>query len=284
MRTLEELGQIRILRDGIPEKTKEGIVLVGFLKKRRDEIYGGDDPLVERLSKAADAVMGEDGKKVLILHQGLVELHRHAGEMRASDLPPGFDYYAMGHLHDRAVRHFSHLTGPVVYPGSTETTGSEQIPAGGVEKGFFLVDVSGDEPRLEWVKLTARPHYRLEFDYSRLEDQVEEAVKRLAGKKMKPVLHVTVRGRNIDSRLLHERLFKLLQEALTYRVRVEVEGMELRGPARPGAFEEQLFKMASRALGDEGKAERATRKLLPLLEEGNLDEALQLLMRWTRPR
>lgn len=281
LRTLEELGQIRILRDGRPERAGGGMVLVGFLKKRKDEIYAGSDPLIERLREAAELVtdIGGGDRKILVLHQGLVELHRHAGEMRAADLPPGFDYYAMGHLHDRAVRRFSHLTGPVVYPGSTETTGSEHIPVEGVEKGFFLVDVSGDEPRLEWVKLGARPHYRLELDYSRLGDQVEEALRRLAEGEMKPVLHLVIRGRDIDSGFLQAKLSKLLQVALTYRMRVEIEE-EIRGPGKPMGFEEQLFKMASKALGDEEKAERATRKLLPLLEEGDSDGALQLLMGW----
>ena len=41
----------------------------------------------------------------------------------------------MGHLHDKDIKQFNHLNGPIAYPGSIELTTSEGIKE--TKKGFF---------------------------------------------------------------------------------------------------------------------------------------------------
>ena len=79
----------------------------------------------------------------MVSHQGIAEFHNFAGDLQSTDLPKNFTYYAMGHLHDKDIKEFNHLKGPIAYPGSTELTTSEGIKD--VKKGFFEVDISGDK-------------------------------------------------------------------------------------------------------------------------------------------
>ena len=66
-------------------------------------------------------------KSNLVLHQGITEFNKFAGEVQSTDLPKNFTYYAMGHLHDTEVKQFNHLNGPIAYPGSIELTTREGI-------------------------------------------------------------------------------------------------------------------------------------------------------------
>src|SRR5919197_1992970 len=68
----------------------------GADKERRSNI----DSLVEKLRLAEQVAKRHGGKKVLVLHQGLTDFNRFAGELNSTDLPAGFNYYALGHYHD----------------------------------------------------------------------------------------------------------------------------------------------------------------------------------------
>ena len=96
------------------------------------------------------------------MHQGITEINQFAAELNSSDLPKNFTYYAMGHLHDKSVKQFDQLGGPLVYPGSTEMTTSEGIKE--TEKGFFEVDISSQEAKPNWIKLDTRPQFSTKIE------------------------------------------------------------------------------------------------------------------------
>lgn len=70
------------------------------------------------------------GKKgILMLHQAIDYLakdtpYQDAFDLRLSELPDGFSYYALGHIHVRRIAEPSQtgLKGPLAYPGSLERT------------------------------------------------------------------------------------------------------------------------------------------------------------------
>ena len=68
-----------------------------------------------------------NSSEILVLHQGITEFNKFAGEIQSTELPKNFTYYAMGHLHDKDIKQFNHLNGPIAYPGSIELTTSEGI-------------------------------------------------------------------------------------------------------------------------------------------------------------
>jgi DNA repair exonuclease SbcCD nuclease subunit len=74
----------------------DNCAIFGENKERRSNI----DSLIDKLRNVRAAGQNEGRKKILVLHQGLTDLNKFAGEINSTDLPPGFDYYAMGHYHD----------------------------------------------------------------------------------------------------------------------------------------------------------------------------------------
>src|ERR1039458_10015085 len=156
-----KLGLATYIGEGNP--IIEGdLMVVGFHKRKKNNV----DDLREAF-KAADiaAKHHPEKKKVAVIHQGLFELHKFGGEITANDLPPHFDYYAMGHLHDKSESRFERLGGPVCYPGSLDPTDVEGIHE--FKKGFYFVDLSGSEARPEWIEVKSS---RQQFRFDRSED------------------------------------------------------------------------------------------------------------------
>jgi len=107
------------------------------------------DPL--RLKEYIKNMKAPKGRAVLLFHEGLKEIFPEF-EISIKDLPPGFDYYGVGHIHKR--REFKHpkTSAPICFPGSTETTDFSEAD---VEKGFYLVEINKKEVDIEFVKLRA---------------------------------------------------------------------------------------------------------------------------------
>ena len=74
----------------------------GFDKIRKTEIPQYE----EKFSEIDNAAKNHNGHKILVLHQGITEFNKFAGEIQSTDLPKNFSYYAMGHLHDKDIKQF----------------------------------------------------------------------------------------------------------------------------------------------------------------------------------
>jgi DNA repair protein SbcD/Mre11 len=274
----QKLGLATYVGDGQPVIDGD-LMVVGFHKRRTIEL----DELRDGFKVADEAAKAHpEKKKVVVIHQGLLECHPY-GEITANDLPRHFDYYAMGHLHDHDERRFERLAGPVCYPGSIDPTPSEGIKE--FKKGFFLVDLSGSEARPEWVGLkSSRQQFRFEVEYVRLREEMERIRKEIEERSLqkKPVILVRVKGQEIDNAKVAVSISGLRDLCLYPDWEPIVEG----GPAgqevltdRPADIQEEMLRLAAIALGDEKRASFAVRELLPLLERGEKEEALDLVNR-----
>ncbi|MFQ5921123.1 MAG: metallophosphoesterase [Nitrososphaerales archaeon] len=247
-------------------------LFVGFDKFRQSE----SEDLVAGLRKADEQAKRFSGRhRVLVLHQGLLDISKFAGEIASNDLPSNFTYYAMGHFHDRSSHRFEGLGGPLVYPGSIEITASEAI--GEAEKGFYIVDLSGKEAGTHWHKLEIRPQVSLSMKYDELAAGVDDLVARIRNLRKKPILHLRITGRDIDARELSGRLSKLADFALHYRWDLIDESRPITVlDERPGDIATMLMELAGKTLGSEGAASFALQELLPRLEAGETEEALEI--------
>lgn len=249
----------------------DNTLLIGFDKFRTSEI----DDLIHRLKDADDHAKTFNGHRILVLHQGLLDFNKYAGEIASSDLPANFTYYAMGHYHDRYEQKFDRLGGPLAYPGSIEATSSEGIRE--TEKGFYIVDLSAKEPRTRWHKLDIRPQIGVSVKYDELSAKLDELAKKIRDLPKKPVVHVKVTGKDIDSKNVANVLSRLANLALHYRWDIVDESSSYALlEERPGDIETELFELAKKELGNEEVARFAIKELLPLLESGNTDEAFSI--------
>jgi len=89
------------------------------------------------------------GNCILLFHEGLKEVFPEF-EISIKDLPEGFSYYGLGHLHTHHVFKHPKSGAPISYPGSTEVTDFSEVDQ---EKGFNLIEIDGKEIKVEFVKL-----------------------------------------------------------------------------------------------------------------------------------
>ncbi len=265
------LGYAIYLKNGVPFPINDTL-LIGFDKHRKSEI----DELVVKLKEAEERAKRFSGRRILILHQGLIDFNSLAGEMNATDLPVNFDYYAMGHYHDRYEKRFEQLGGPLGYPGSLEITSTETIKE--TEKGFYIVDTSGKEAVLNWVKLEIRPQIAAKINYKDIEKQIDKTISTIRSLNKKPIVSLQVIGQDVDSGVIASNLSKLNDYALHYVWEPVEEGKT--SPSvydeMPTDFDIEMLKRTREALGSDELAVFAVKEMLPLLSEGENDEAFEL--------
>lgn len=252
----------------------KNVLIAGFDKIRKSEMQNYYDKF-EQIDKAAKE---HTGHKILVMHQGISEMNKFAGELSSTDLPRNFTYYAMGHLHDQFLKQFSHLSGPVAYPGSIETTTSEGIKES--QKGFYEVDISGKEAKPSWIKLDTRPQISQKAEFDALEKTVSDILEKISKLAKKPIVEIRISGDNIESDIVQTQMARLAPQTLHYvwRLIQNNDGNSSVLLDRPASIDDELIRLASNELGKNELATFAIIELLPLLSSNRTDEAVQLVI------
>ena len=250
------------------------VLLVGFDKRRKSEIHSFESDF----AKADSEAKNHTGHKILVLHQGIGEINKFAGELNSTDLPKNFSYYAMGHLHERELKKFSHLGGPLAYPGSIELTSSEGIKE--TQKGFYEVDISSSEAKPNWIKLDTRPQFSVKTEFENLNKEIDTLSEKIQSFTRKPIVEFRIRGDKIEADVVQSQIARLIP--LTLRCFWKATQTEENGGStfleRPAKIDDEMFKLAKDILNSEPVANFAIRDLLPLLSANQLEEANHLVI------
>ncbi len=267
------LGFSRYIGQGKPIEYKD-ILLVGFDKMRKNEIAKFEEKFVEVDSIAKN----HSGHKILVMHQGINEFNKFAGEMQSTDLPKNFTYYAMGHLHDHDIKQFNHLSGPIAYPGSIELTTSEGIKD--TKKGFFEVDVSGAEVKADWIELDIRPQFSYKLNFDEISKSIDDIIEKIGQYDRSPIVELKILVYKIDIDFIQAEISRL--NSLVLRCFWRIISKETADSSvfldRPNVIDDELFRLSVNALGSEQIASFAVKDLLPLLDSGKLKEAVQMVV------
>jgi len=249
------------------------VMIAGFDKIRKNEI----STFEEKFREIDTLAKQHNGHKILVLHQGITEINQFAGELNSSDLPKNFTYYAMGHLHDKFVKQFDQLGGPLAYPGSTEMTTSEGIKE--TEKGFFEVDISSQEAKSNWIKLDTRPQFSTKIEAKDLDASISEILEKISTFDKKPLVEIKIIGKDIERDVVQTKISQIIPQTLHCSWKMlqneDASSVLLNRPAR---IDEELFKLAVNALKSEKLANFAVNDLLPLLSTNQLEQATQLVI------
>jgi exonuclease SbcD len=248
------------------------VMIVGFDKIRKNEMTG----LEEKFLRVESLANEHKGHKILVLHQGITEVNKFAGEVNSTDLPKNFTYYAMGHLHDKFLKQYDHLKGPLAYPGSTEMTTSEGIKE--TEKGFFKVDISDDEAKPQWVKLDTRPQISVKTEFENIDSAIKELNEKIVGLEKKPIIEIKIHGENLEREIIEGKIADLASKSLHFSWKIfqnDDESSVLLN--RPAQIDQELFKLAVNSLKSEKLAHFAINELLPLLSTRQVDNAIQVV-------
>jgi exonuclease SbcD len=267
------LGFSKYIGNGKPIEYK-GVMLVGFDKIRPPEMAQNE----ERFTKVDKNIENFPGHKILVLHQGITEFNKFAGELQSTDLPKNFTYYAMGHLHDKDVKQFNHLKGPIVYPGSIELTTSEGIKD--IKKGFFEVDISGNEAIPKWVELDTRPQFSFKTEYKELTKTIDEITEKISSLTKKPVIEVKIQGEDIEIDQIQAQIARL--SSSTIRCFWKIETKQISDSSvfldRPNEIEDEILKLSIKVLDSEQDANFAINELLPKLSKDQTEQGLEIII------
>tara|TARA_B100000287_G_scaffold244119_1_gene229535 strand:- start:2113 stop:3249 length:1137 start_codon:yes stop_codon:yes gene_type:complete len=247
------------------------VMIVGLDKIRKNEMEG----LEEKFTKIESLASKHDGHKILVLHQGITEVNKFAGEINSTDLPKNFTYYAMGHLHDKFLKQYEHLKGPLAYPGSTDMTSNQ----GDIEKGFFEVDISETDAKPEWKKLDTRLQIIKKIEFEKIDSEIQELNEKISKLEKKPIIKIKIKGDNLERDVIESKFTDLVSKSLHFSWELSKEDDESSVFLnRPAQIDQELFKLAANALKSEKLAHIAINELLPLLSTRQVDSATQIVI------
>jgi exonuclease SbcD len=195
--------KLKLLTPRNPTREFEGIFICGL--PYHSKVHSG--ALKEALKDLKREAKKHD-KSILVLHQGIDKYFGLEYELKIGDVPQGFDYYALGHIHKRIEDDFG--GGKLVYPGSTEMWRIDELADYEKNgKGFVVVDTSNFEP--ERINLEGtRQFLNIEigtasnFDF----ESIEKAVR-----GSRPVLNVKI-GPDLEYLDIYNRLKGIEDEVL----------------------------------------------------------------------
>jgi DNA repair exonuclease SbcCD nuclease subunit len=258
--------------EGNPTYYKD-VLIIGFDKIRKSEMQDFESRFQE-----VDSIAKEHkGHKILVMHQGITEANKFAGELSANDLPKNFTYYAMGHLHDKFLKSFNNMKGSIAYPGSIELTTSEGIK--NTKKGFFQVDISGTEAKPEWIELNIRPQVSTSTNFEDLTKTVDGILEQIHESIKKPIIELKIQGKDIQTDLVQAQISRLMPYALhcTWKISKQLSDSSVL-MEKPIRMDDEMLKLAISTLKSEQLANFAIKELLPLLTSNNLEQATQLIV------
>ncbi len=250
------------------------VLIVGFDKIRKNEIVDFEKRFVEIDSIAKE----HTGHKILVMHQGITEVNKFAGELNSTDLPKNFTYYAMGHLHDQFLKKFSHLEGPLAYPGSIELTTSEGIKE--TKKGFYEVDISTKEAKPSWIELNIRPQFSIKTTSNELSKTIDGVIDKNKLNAKKPIVELKIERNDIESDTIQAQISRLIPHTLYCSWKILQKNSDESSVLmdKPAKLDEELFKLAINSLESEQLATFAVKELLPLLSTNHVNQANQLII------
>ncbi len=278
-RLLEELGVIRVIgfnpfqEKPYVELEAEGYkILLAGIRSLPKRYSANLISILDRLGKIAKSY----NRSILMLHQGIKEHLPYSFELELKNLPEGFNYYALGHIHMRTW--FRYKTGIVGYAGSIDIIRIdewEDYKRNG--KGFYLIDLSSDTPIIHKIDLEGiRKHIILETNYNVLEEELRKLSQRISMEQLKPILHLTVKGRHINKANVHRLLLRTLQDkVLSWRLKFIEEDVPPPSSIVRGLDRIDIRELLKRSLRDNDEVELAHR-LLELLGEGDVRAAIEL--------
>ena len=250
------------------------LLLVGFDKIRRNEM----DSFEKRFKEIDDIAEKHQGHRILVMHQGINEINKFAGELNSTDLPKNFTYYAMGHLHDHVVKNFNHLGGPVAYPGSIELTNSEGIKE--TKKGFYQVDISSTEAKPSWIELNTRPQFSIKTTSTNISKTIDEMFEKIKSNPKKPIVELKIESENVEQEIIQAQISRLIPHTLhcSWKLVQKQDSGSSVLLDRPARIDEELFKLAVKSLKSEKLASFAVKDLLPILSASQIEQANQLII------
>lgn len=227
--------------------------------------------------------------KILALHGGTEKNFKINPEFKNETIPYGFDYYAMGHIHNRIDDTFHDAK--LCYPGSTELRSANEVENYEKKgKGYNIVTFDDEAEKIvsvEEVKVPLKRRFIIEtIKYPRLDEELERLYKEIKLLDEKPILLLTVKDGNFSrSEVIKQVHDKLKKHSLTIKLKYQpsqtTDGENI--PEKMQSVEEAIKNKTNEKYDDETINTLAL-NLYKELYIPNLEEALRISDEYFRKR
>ncbi len=186
------------LRSDPPTAKIRGVFFIGIphLRGVYSDVRRKAVSIISR--RAEQLARGEVGPKVLVAHLGL-EGYTHPSDalIAPQDLPRGFTYYALGHIHRRIIE--TRLApAPFSYPAPLVPLSRDEFKV--KERGPLIVDLTGDMATVEPLNLDLpREYIAVHADLQSLEEAVEEALQNATRRERPPLVAIVLRAEGVSA-------------------------------------------------------------------------------------
>ncbi|BCU67659.1 2-hydroxyacid dehydrogenase [Sulfolobales archaeon HS-7] len=265
---------------GLPLRVLEVVGLVKVLDgKEKTSVFSGINIYGIKYSPTREAFVSEvkgivpSGKSVLMIHQGLKEYLPFNGsyQIEESELPKGFTYYALGHVHTRKYKRFNDgsLLALPSSPDILDVREIEDYRKNG--KGGFLVDLSKDEPYIQQVNVDVREQLLIWVRKENIKSEIDKELASVSSKKL-PLIHLILHGEPIEPKLLTS-VMKQFSDRI-YWWRVEKDETEISKDIKlfGDTSQENVTSLTRKYLLAQGYTEEESNAIIDLIESAEDEE------------
>jgi DNA repair protein SbcD/Mre11 len=209
--------QILFRKLGLTLISPNNPVVNSFFLKENDIFIGGTPYISKSQSSFLKSKLQELSKKsegfskrILVAHQGIDKYLPFQYELEIADIPTSFNYYAMGHAHNRIIDDFG--KGKLVYPGSTEIWRVNELNDYKKKgKGFFIVDIgennNNEDFEIEPIDIELPREFISDIiEYKKFDSELISLERHISSLKNKPIVNVTVEKGNFKSADVYKKL------------------------------------------------------------------------------
>lgn len=252
--------KLEMLSPKNPAREFEGILICGL--PYHSKVHAS--ALKESLKELRVEAKNYDNS-ILMLHQGIDKYFGWEFELKIGDIPKGFDYYALGHIHKRIEDDFG--GGKLVYPGSTEMWRMDELSDYEKNgKGFVVVDTKDFEPERIDLEGT-RQFLNIEIDSS--SDFDFKSIKKSVGDS-RPVVNVKI-GSDLDYTDINDMLKEIESRVLRLSIK---KGVTKKEKAEYSPKTVNIVEIMAEVMKDYSEKERRFASLLfEKLKDRKIEEA-----------
>ena len=192
-----------------------------FLSKNYEEITKGI------LNDLAQAARGHK-HKILMLHGGIPKYFDFNCEFELDTIPKGFDYYALGHIHQRILEK-DFKNGILSYPGCIDIKDKGEISEYKKNgKGYNLLTIDEDI-NVEFIDFKLKrkfinkeiKYYQLDEELAKIEENIQNEILITEDTK-KPILILNIVEGNFNRTDVSARIYEQFED-LTLSIRLSFE-------------------------------------------------------------
>lgn len=173
----------------------------------------------ETLVNILQHLQPEGSRNILMLHQGLRSVLPYEGawQIEEGNLPQGFNYYALGHIHTRVTERLG--DGILAIAGSPDIIRDEEIEGyNKFKKGAFLVDLSKKDVELNPINIDIRPQEIVTLHVEKIDEELNSLIYKYSSYKKKPIVHIILEGNSFNKTTIFKKLAKLESYTEFYRI------------------------------------------------------------------